>query len=67
MNTYPPQVVSAHRMEADLHRGDVAWVVELHISEVKGKDSPVHPDVQSLLDRYSTIFGDIPPDRKSVV
>ena len=50
-------------MEADLRRGDVEWAVELHISEVKGKDSPVHPDVQSLLDQYSTVFGDIPPRR----
>ena len=63
MNTYPPQVVSAHRMEEDLRKGDVEWAVELHISEVRGKDSPVHPDVQSLLDQYSTVFGDIPPRR----
>ena len=63
MYTYPPQVVLAHRMEANLHRGDVSWVVELHISEGKGKDSPVHPDVQYLLDRYSIVFEDIPLGR----
>ena len=50
-------------MEADLHRGDVEWAVELHISEVRDKESPVHLDVQSLLDRYSTVFGDIPPGK----
>ena len=65
INTYPPQVNSVHRMKAYLRRGDVEWAVELHISEAMGKDSPIHPYVQSLLDQYSTVFGDIPPGRHS--
>jgi len=34
MHSYPPQIVSVHRMEADLGNGDIEWVVELRISEV---------------------------------
>ena len=67
MHTYPPQTVSAHRMEADFRNGDIKWVVELPISEAGVTGQPVHLDVQSILDRYSTVFGDItlgqPPDR----
>ena len=44
INTYPPQIVSTHIMEADLRRGDIEWVVELHLSKAGGKDSLVHPD-----------------------
>eukprot|EP00253_Pinus_taeda_P035810 PITA_35810 len=32
-HTYPPQTISAHRMEAVLQKGDVEWAVELHASE----------------------------------
>ena len=39
MHSYPPQTVSAHRMEADLRHGDMAWVVELRISKVGGRPS----------------------------
>ena len=34
MHTYPPQTVSAHRMEADFRKGDIEWVVELLMSKV---------------------------------
>ena len=33
MHTYPPQVVSTHRMEATFQKGDIEWVVELQASE----------------------------------
>lgn len=36
MHSNPPQTVSAHRMEADLQHGDIAWAVELRVSEVGG-------------------------------
>lgn len=67
MHTYPPQTVSAQRMEADFQKGDIEWAVELRISEVGATGQSVDPFVQSILDRYSTVFGDIspgqPPDR----
>ena len=65
IHTYPPQIVSAHRMEADFHIGDIEWVVELRLSEAGSKDSSLHLDVQSILDRYSTVFGYIPHGRPS--
>ena len=61
MHTYPPQTISAHRMEADFHKGDIKWAVELRVSEAGSTGQAVHPDVQTILDRYTTVFGDIPP------
>ena len=67
MHTYPSQTVSAHRMEVDFRKGDIEWAVELRISEAGATGQAVHPDVQSILDRYATVFWDIlpgqPPDR----
>jgi len=60
MHSYPPQTVSVHRMEADLRHGDIAWAVELRVSEVGGQAQSPPPDIQGLLDRYSVVFGDIP-------
>ena len=37
IHTYPPQVVSAHKMEVYLCRGDIEWAVELHLFEAGGK------------------------------
>lgn len=37
------------------------WAVELRISEAGVLGQPVHQDVQTILDHYSTVFGDIPP------
>ena len=44
MNSYPPQTVSAHKMDADLRHGGIAWAVELRISEVGGQPKPPHPN-----------------------
>ena len=63
MHTYPPQTVSAHRMEADFWKGDIEWVVELWASEAETTGQVVHPDIQAILDRYDAVFGDIPPGR----
>lgn len=38
MHSYPPQTVSAHRMEADLQHGHIAWAVELQ--QDLGGESP---------------------------
>lgn len=61
MHLYPPQTVLAHRMEANLRHGDIAWVVELRISEVGVKAKPPHLDIQVILERYPVVFGDILP------
>ena len=61
MHTYPPQTVSAHRMEADFRKGDIEWAVELRASEAETTSQAVHPDIQAILDRYDAVFGDIPP------
>jgi len=63
MQSYPPQTVLAHRMEADLRHGDIAWAVELRILEVGGQAQSPPADIQALLDRYAVVFEDIPPDR----
>lgn len=67
MHSYPPRTVSTHNMEADLRHGDIAWVVELRISEAGGKNIPPHLDKQAVLDKYLVVFRDIllgqPPDR----
>ena len=60
-HTYPPQSVSAHRMEAVFRKGDVEWAVELRASEAGTSGQMVHPEVQSILDRYAIVFGEIPP------
>lgn len=61
MHSYPPQSVSAHRMEANLRHGDIAWAIELRILEVGGKATSPHPDIQAVLDKYLVVFGDISP------
>ena len=48
-------------MEADFRKGDIEWVVELRVSEAGSTGQAVHPDVQTILDRCATVFGDIPP------
>eukprot|EP00253_Pinus_taeda_P027462 PITA_27462 len=59
-HTYPPQTVSAHRMEAVFRKGDIEWVVELRASEAGTTGQTVHPEIQSILDRYAIMFGEIP-------
>ena len=61
MHTYPPQTVSTQRMEADFRKGDIEWAVELRVSEAGATGQVVHLDVQSILDIYAMVFGDIPP------
>lgn len=60
IHSYPPQTISTYRMEVDLRHGDIAWAVELRISEAGGKTTPPHPYIQAVLDRYPVVFGDIP-------
>eukprot|EP00253_Pinus_taeda_P004466 PITA_04466 len=59
-HTYPPQIVSAHRMEAVFRKGDVEWAVELCASETGTTGQTVHPEIQSILDWYAIVFGEIP-------
>eukprot|EP00253_Pinus_taeda_P004408 PITA_04408 len=66
-HTYPPQTVSVHQMEAVFRKGDIEWVVELRALEAGTTGQTVHPKIQSILDRYAIVFGEIPlgqpPDR----
>lgn len=48
-------------MEAVFWKGDVKWVVELRASEAATTGQTVHPEIQSILDRYAIVFGEIPP------
>eukprot|EP00253_Pinus_taeda_P027576 PITA_27576 len=57
-HTYPPQTVSAHRMEAVLQKGHIECAVELRASEAGTTGQTVHPEI---LDRYAIVFGEIPP------
>ena len=50
IHTYPPQIDSSHRMDANFHRGDIEWAVEMCFLEAGSKDSSVHPYVKSILD-----------------
>jgi len=60
-HTYPPQTVSAHQMEAIFRKGDIEWAVEMRASEAGTTGQTVHPEIQSILDRYAIVFGEIPP------
>eukprot|EP00253_Pinus_taeda_P032040 PITA_32040 len=60
-HTYLPQTISAHQMEAVFWKGDVEWVVELRASEARTTGQTVHLEIQSILDRYAIVFGEIPP------
>eukprot|EP00253_Pinus_taeda_P032154 PITA_32154 len=55
------KTVSAHRMEAVFRKGDIEWAVELRASEARTTGQTVHPEIQSILDRYAIVFGQIPP------
>ena len=48
-------------MEAVFRKGDVEWAVELRASEAGTIGQTVHPEIQSILDQYATMFGEIPP------
>eukprot|EP00253_Pinus_taeda_P002225 PITA_02225 len=66
-HTYSPQIVSAQWMEAVFRKGDIEWVVELRASEPGTTGQTVHPEIQSILNRYAAVFGEIlpgqPPDQ----
>ena len=62
-HTYPPQTVSAHRMEAVVQKGDIEWAVKLRASEAGTTRRTVHPEIQSILDRYAIVFREIPPGK----
>eukprot|EP00253_Pinus_taeda_P011506 PITA_11506 len=56
--TYPPQTISAHRMEAVFQKGDVEWAVELRALEAETTRQTVHPEIQSILDRHPKAYRD---------
>ena len=60
-HTYLPQTISAHRMEAIFWKGDIEWAVELCASEAGTTGQTIHPEIQSILDQYAIVFGEIPP------
>lgn len=64
MNTYPPKVVTAKKMEAVMRHNDIAWIAEFHISIQKSTDGePNFPkEIHALLQKHK-IFGDIPSGR----
>eukprot|EP00253_Pinus_taeda_P021049 PITA_21049 len=55
------KTVSAHRIEPVFREGDIEWVVELHASDAGTTGQTVHPEIQSILDQYAIVFGEIPP------
>eukprot|EP00253_Pinus_taeda_P036040 PITA_36040 len=57
-HTYPPQTVSARRMEAVFWKGDVEWEVDLCASEVGTTGQTVHPEIQSILDQHPKAYRD---------
>ena len=48
-------------MGAVFRKGDVEWAVELRASEARTTGQTVHPEIQSILDQYAIMFGEIPP------
>eukprot|EP00253_Pinus_taeda_P036497 PITA_36497 len=60
-HTYLPQTMLAHRMEAVFRKGDIEWAVELRGSDAGTTRQTVHPEIQSILDLYAIVFGEIPP------
>ena len=65
MNTYPPTVVTSHRMEEVLQKGDIEWVAECMVTFRKPPDEATqHPaDIEALLQKYKVVFGNLPAGR----
>jgi hypothetical protein len=64
MNTYPPKVVTAKKMEAVMRRDDIARVAEFHISVQRSKGGePNCPREIHDLFREHNVFGNVPPGR----
>jgi hypothetical protein len=72
MNTYPPKVVTAKKMEAVMRQDDIARVAEFHISvqRSKGGEPNCPRGIHDLFRvfREHIVFGDVhpgrPPDRE---
>jgi hypothetical protein len=64
MNTYPPKVVTAKKMEAVMRRDDIARVVEFHISvqRTKGGEPNRPREIQDLFQGHD-VFGNVPSGR----
>jgi hypothetical protein len=63
MNTDPPRIVSAKRMEAALRHRNTAWAAECVITpqkETEGRQR-YHMDIQNLMGKHDKVFGQIPP------
>ena len=69
INTYPPIVVTSHRMEAVLQKGDIEWDAGCLVTFKKPPDEATqHPaDIEALLQKHKAISRDLPvgqpPDR----
>jgi hypothetical protein len=69
MNTYPPKVVTAKKMEAVMRHDDIPWVAVFQISvqKPKGGETNFQREIKALLKKHQKVFGDIPlgrpPDR----
>jgi len=64
-HTYPPQIVSTHWMEVVFRKGDIEWALELRASEAGTTGQTVHLEIQSILDWYAIVFGEIPSGQSS--
>lgn len=60
-----PRVVLARRMEALIKHGDVDWAAQCFVSSkpVSSGKPEYHVDIQTVLDKHSAVFGDIPLGR----
>ena len=54
MNTYPPTIVTSHRMEAVLQLGDIEGTTEYFVTFKKPPDKAT---------QHPTVFGDCPAGR----
>lgn len=48
-------------MEAVFHKGDIELAVALCASEAGTTGHMIHLEIQSILDQYAIVFGEIPP------
>jgi hypothetical protein len=64
MNTYPPKVVTAKKMEVVMRRNDIARVVEFHISvqRTKGGEPNCPREIHDLFQGHD-VFGNVPSGR----
>ena len=60
-----PRVVLARKMEALFRHGNVDWATQFFISSKldSNRKPDYHVDIQTVLDKHSAVFGDIPPGR----